>query len=125
MVRLTLTSLLNLGGGDQQVDDSFTFMLRDASPFVERVQVTSGGKKIYDSETGLIEGALSPDGVRYLLQVTVAFSEPVNPSLTMISAGPRAPYDSHRVSGLRWSERNRVVEGELEFPVSAAAGVSA
>lgn len=114
-VRVELTSLLNLGGGDRQVDESYTLRVGDPVPEVSRLQVISGGEVVYDSQDmtrfgvrpvggtvfELPEGVTLPmprlgDGA-YTLRLKVWFSTPVPTGHASITAGFAPPYDTYEV----------------------------
>lgn len=76
-LRVELRSLLSLGAGDEEIDESLRFPLRHARPRVVRVRVRSHGEVVYDSDEG-VRDAAKPEGDAYRLETTVVFSEPMD-----------------------------------------------
>lgn len=98
-VRVELTSLLNLGSGDRQVDESLAVRVVDTRPTVQRMQITSGDTVVYDTEGDIRHAAEAVDGA-YDLDLKVWFSTEASPLLTEVSgasvtAGFNAPYDTY------------------------------
>ena len=106
--RVELTSLLNLGGGDHQVDESFVFRLDDPRPWVESVRVRSGGTVAYDSTTLTLE-PIAPAGGQYTVEIEVAFSTLMGETAVEITAGLEAPYDRYKFN------TDPIVYGEVDW----------
>jgi hypothetical protein len=95
-VQVELTSLLNLGGGDHQMDDSYAVRIGNPLPEVSRLRVTSGNTVVYDSQDNILRAAESADGA-YNLRLTVWFSTELQENSTSLLAGMRYPYDVYEL----------------------------
>lgn len=115
--RFRLTSLLNLGGKDEQIDESFKFNLESIVPKVTEVVIhqesREGAPLIYDSENGLRRTAYQKNS-DYLLKLRVRFS------LSMrerdVTAGSKAPFNQYAVENFECSNGARTCEGQLTIP---------
>jgi hypothetical protein len=95
-VRVNITSLLNLGSGDRQVDESYQVRIGDPRPEVARFIIVSDGEAVYDSTKGVLRPAKAVDGV-YRLGLTVRFSTELSENGASITAGATHPYDGFEV----------------------------
>lgn len=95
-VQVELTSLLNLGGGDRQVDESYAFRIGDPVPEVSRVRVTSGDTVVYDTQDNILRAVKPTDGA-YKLKLKVWFSTELSENGASVLAGLRQPYDAYEV----------------------------
>ncbi|MCP3874275.1 MAG: hypothetical protein GY699_14110 [Desulfobacteraceae bacterium] len=106
-IYLKLTSLLNLGKSDQQIDESYEILIRPLLPHVERVVISQdesiqGSQVIYDSNDRTRSVAKDENGV-YKIKAAITFSVPMDTMYTLITAGISAPYEKYYSQGCEWS----------------------
>ena len=117
--KVSLTSALNLGEHDRDVDETFVFYLRDPAPVVERVVVRRtgdpNGDVVYDSQTRRTK-AITLQGGNYKAFVEVQFSDPMKPELTTITADAKQPYAKFILKDQTWDLDDSRVKGTLTIP---------
>ncbi|MCP3874273.1 MAG: hypothetical protein GY699_14100 [Desulfobacteraceae bacterium] len=113
---LKLTSLLNLGPLDQQIDESYEFNLRPVLPHVERVVISQDDSQvIYDSLDHIREIAKDKDNM-YRLTGTIYFSLPMDSGNTLITSGIAAPYDKYFSQRNEWDRDKKICKARFKIP---------
>lgn len=127
--RITLTSLLNLGGQDREIDESFTFSLSNRLPVVESVVARSNNGSaatvVYDSRTLQTAAVLPNSDGNYQVQLDIKFSEPMKPATVTVKSGVAQPYHQINTTQPAWSENNTRLKANLSIPKSTLTSSAA
>jgi len=99
--KIKLTSPLNLGGEDEEVDESFKFTLNSTRPIVDQVEIFQGQNIVYDSSKN-IRKVIDLEGSDANLDIKITFILPMDKSQTSISAGMAKPYDKYKTTALKF-----------------------
>lgn len=115
--RICISSPLNLGPQDEQIDESYKFELNPLNPYLDRVEIRQGEQLIYDNHQDLRLPPKEQNG-SFTMTVKGTFTRAMDPAKTIITAGPDAPYNQFRVDRVRWpfAGDNKVFVGRLVIP---------
>ncbi|MFC2140549.1 hypothetical protein ACFLQ1_02375, partial [Candidatus Auribacterota bacterium] len=113
--KIKISSPLNLGLNDYEIDESFTFTLRPKHPVVEHVDIFAGQTKIYENYK--IFTTPEPAGDTYNLDFTCSFDMPMKPNTVVITAGSSSPYNTYNIQNLT-HESDIAFSGTFSIPKS-------
>ena len=114
--RIRLSSPLNLGPPDEQIDETYEFDLIPSNPYLERLEVLQGDRVAYDSLSEVRAPLKAEDG-DFRMIVKARFSRDMDPNRTQLTAGGTDPFDRYPVEPLVWQSK-RILRGRLVIPQS-------
>lgn len=123
---IRLTSPLNLGANDHEIDDSLVISLVPASPRLEALKVSAPTPKgtpatLYDSTNSLAQPhPITDNDIR--LFVEAAFSSPMETAKTILAAGFSPPYTRFLAADLTCQETTSTCKGTITIPPSEIPG---
>ena len=114
--RLRISSPLNLGSPDEEIDETLRFRLLPLQPYLEQFEIKKGDRVVYNSGEGIRLPPRQENGA-FKLEVTAEFSRPMNPAKSTITAGPTDSPDRWPIVDARWPN-GEVCQGTFVIPAS-------